>query len=377
MELTIEEIQNLIKEKKVKAISLDTSAIQSQSFAFESGLLKQLEKFQNSHIKLIISEVIINEVHTHMEEPIEKAKKCLDNALKEAKKHWELEDGTIKEINKKIYQEHQPTDIVTKRIDNFIRLTSLEIVKAQEYLIINDLLEKYFQSIPPFSIGKKKNEFPDAIALISLESWAKKNKTQVIVVSKDNDWKDFCKNSEHLIFIDDLSKTLELFQKHLEGICKKLQRKYDKGEMGDLTDEINRTFGQELYTFDIYVEADSPYSYEEEIVDLDYKEFKFQAIQEPNIIFRPINYDGKTLVVQASLLATIDIECNFVFSTYDEGEFGVGANNLKRETNLGVDILITLFSKSGKFSDDIKIYEVEFITKQFTIDFGFIQPDMS
>jgi PIN domain len=79
--------------------------------------------------------------------------------------------------------------------------------------MISDLIQKYFQAKPPFSeTGKKKNEFPDAIALMSLETWANKNQTKIIVVTSDNDWKNFCKSSERLLAIDDFAGALGLFQ---------------------------------------------------------------------------------------------------------------------------------------------------------------------
>jgi hypothetical protein len=43
---------------------------------------------------------------------------------------------------------------------------------------------------------RKKSEFPDALALLSLERWATQNKSLVLLVSADGDWKKLVEQSE-------------------------------------------------------------------------------------------------------------------------------------------------------------------------------------
>ena len=72
---------------------------------------------------------------------------------------------------------------MSERFHQFAEVTSLEIVEANNHVMVGDLIQKHFKAKPPFSeTGKKKNEFPDAIALMSLETWANKNQTNIIVV---------------------------------------------------------------------------------------------------------------------------------------------------------------------------------------------------
>jgi hypothetical protein len=388
MESSIEEIQNLICFNKIKAISLDTSTIQARGFNFESGMLKQLEQFlQKSDTELVISDVVKGEVQAHMEKPIKDAKQDIDKALKQAEKHWGIKGETIKKIEQIIYQDRQPKDMALERIDKFIEVTDSEVVEAEDNLNISDLLDKYFQSTPPFAtIGKKKNEFPDAIALMSLESWARENETKILVVSKDNDWKSFCKNSDNLICINDLPKALELFQQKLNNtdyISKKIQDKYYKGELSNLISEINRAFEEEIYEFDIDLEVSSSYMYEEELASLSVQEFKFKAVDKPDVIFTVINYDDKenSLVVEASLSATIIVEYYFSFSVWDsidKEDICIGASNVKEDMEFETEILITLFSESGEFNNDndIEVEEIEFLTKKLAIDLGDVAPDM-
>lgn len=186
MELSHEEIRILIEANEVEAISLDTSTIQAQHFKFESGMLKQLEQFiQKSDIELVISDVVKGEIQVHIEKSIIEAKEKIDGALKQAKTHWKVGDDGVKEVERIIYQERQPKDMALKKINKFLELTDSEVIEAEDNLNISDLLEKYFKSTPPFATtGKKKNEFPDAIAFPSGFATISKNEDIVTSQSK-------------------------------------------------------------------------------------------------------------------------------------------------------------------------------------------------
>lgn len=59
-----------------------------------------------------------------------------------------------------------------------------------EYPVIDSeqIFKKYFEGTFPINTGEKKHEFPDAIALLSVEAWCSKNKTECIIFSKDKDF---------------------------------------------------------------------------------------------------------------------------------------------------------------------------------------------
>ncbi|WP_313890553.1 PIN domain-containing protein [Aetokthonos hydrillicola] len=270
--------------------------------------MKQLEQFSEGQTKVILSEIVKNELLVHLEKKAENTHAEIDKALRNAKNYWLLEDNTIDSIKFSIFQDKKPTLIAAERLEKFIEITSLEIVDAQNHIAVSQLLEKYFQAKPPFAeTGEKKNEFPDAIALMSLEVWAKKNTTKVLVISKDKGWEQYCNDCENLIFFNDLSNAFELFQLQIKpyDICKRLSQKYASGQLGFVTNEINSALNNGIYNFNIYVEAESAYQYEDEITDINYEKFEFKIIKEPNIIFRPIKFETDTLVVEVDLLSAV------------------------------------------------------------------------
>jgi PIN domain len=70
---------------------------------------------------------------------------------------------------------------------SFIDAVAPVMVGVQNVVEPTDLLRRYFAADPPFG-GKetKKHEFPDAMALISLEAWARAARTMMLVISRDS-----------------------------------------------------------------------------------------------------------------------------------------------------------------------------------------------
>lgn len=377
--MEFDKIKELIQNQEIQAITIDTSIFENEGLKLESGLLKQLEQFSDTSIKIIISEVVKNELLIHLEQKAKSTYIDIEKGLKAAQMYCQLE-GNIDFIKESIFKGRKPREIACVRLENFIEITSLEIIKVQGYVKVSELLDKYFKNAPPFAdTGKKKSEFPDAMALMSFESWAKKYMKKVLVISKDDDWKQYCNHSKNLVFIDNLSKCFELFQEAKPyDICRQLSEKYYRGELDFIKDAITSILEDKIYDLDIYIEANSSYQYEDEITDITHEKVEFKIIKKPNIIFRPINFDNDTLVVEAELSVDISIECNFYFTTWDsidKEDIGIGSNTIEKEANLDVTVLVTLIDESGKFDEDIEVYELEITTKKITIDFDCIEPD--
>lgn len=379
--MELDELKNLVRAGEFGAITLDTSIFDAQGLRLESGLLKQLEQFQDSSTRLILSEVVKEETLSHLIEKAKDAQKDIGKSLKQAREHWRVEDRDIEKIKEIVFGEHEAQEVVFERFRQFSELTSLEIVEAQNHVLVGDLIQKYFKARPPFSeTGKKKNEFPDAIALMSLETWANKNQTKIIVVTADNDWKSFCKGSESLIAVDDFAGALGLFQlQDADDICKYLSEKYEKGELGNVKEAISSSLEYQMSDLEIYPEVTSSYMYEQDSTEVTLNGFEFKLFEPPNLIFRPVNFDDDSLVVESRLSVDVNIECSFSFSVYDsidKDEVPLGSGSANIQTNLDVDILVSFVGSLDKIGAEVEVDDVEIEIKTFdSVDFGEIEPD--
>lgn len=379
--MELDELKNLVRAGQFGAITLDTSIFDAQGLRLESGLLKQLEQFQDSSTRLILSEVVKEEILSHLTEKARDAQKELEKSLKHAKDYWCVEDRDVEDIKKIVFDGREAQEIASKRFSQFVEVTSLEIVEVQNHVMVGDLIQKYFKAKPPFSeTGKKKNEFPDAIALMSLETWANKNQTKIIVITSDSDWKNFCKSSESLTAIDDFAGALGLFQlQDADDICKYLSERYEKGELKNVKKAICDSLEAQMSNLEIYPEASSAYIYEQESTEVILNGFEFKLFEPHNLIFRPVNLDDDSLVVESKLSVDVYIECMFSFSVYDsvdKDEVPMGSGSANIQTNLDVDILVSFIGSLDKIGAEVEVADVEIeVTRFDMIDFGEIEPD--
>lgn len=383
--MELDEVQNLVRAGEFGAITLDTSIFDAQGLRLESGLLRQLEQFQDSSTRLILSEVVKQETLSHLIEKVKDAQKEIEKSLKQAREHWRVEDQDIKKIKAVIFGEHEAQEVALERFRQFEELTSLEIVEAQDYVLIGGLIQKYFNAEPPFSkTGKKKNEFPDAIALMSLETWANEEQTKIIVVTADNDWKSFCKGSERLIAVDDFAGALGLFQlQNADDICKYLSEKYERGELDNVKEAISSALEYHMSSLEIYPEAASSFRYEYDSAEIILSGFEFKLFESPNSIFRPVNFDDEILVVESKLSVDVNIEGSFSFYVYDsidKDDVPLGSGSANIQTNLDVDILVSFIGNFlgnlDKFGANVEVDDVEIeIKKLDAFYFGEIEPD--
>ncbi len=383
--MELDELKNLVRTGEFGAITLDTSIFDAQGLRLESGLLKQLEQFQDSSTRLILSEIVKEETLSHLVEKARDAQRAIEKSLKQVKEHWRIEDQAIEEIKEIVFGGREAQEVVFERFNQFEELTSLEIVEAQNHVMVGDLIQKYFKARPPFSeTGKKKNEFPDAIALMSLETWANKNQTNIIVVTSDNDWKSFCKSSERLIAIDDFAGVLGLFQRqNADDICKHLSQKYEKDELENVKEAISDALEYQMSDLEIYPEAASSYRYEHDSTEVILNGFEFKSFESPNLIFRPVNFDDESLVVESRLSVDVNIEGSFSFYVYDsidKDDVPLGSGSANIQANLDVDILISFVGvfvgSLDEIVAEIEVDDVEIEVKKLDpVDFGEIEPD--
>ena len=141
------------------AITIDTSIFEQQGLNLESGLLKTLDQFNGKPSSLILSEIVTREVSSHLEKKTSEARGQVQKALRASKMHLTLDEDKINKAAKLLIPNKDDKEAAKARLEVFINNTGTEIVLASGYVELDDLIRKYFQSLPPFAeSGKKKNE---------------------------------------------------------------------------------------------------------------------------------------------------------------------------------------------------------------------------
>lgn len=187
---------------------IDTSYYIDQKLKLDNGDFKLLKKYINKNVaKLYSSKIIEKELSVNIKNKLQDAKTSLDNARNKTYVYENIYNSiTFPNIQ----------DIHDQVMLNYSNLTPIclnNLVDADK------VMDNFFNRKPPFST-KKKYEFPDAFILEAILEEANKIIEPFYVIAKDNDWKNFCNDSNGKL----------IYFSHLGGFfneCTKLQAQYN------------------------------------------------------------------------------------------------------------------------------------------------------
>jgi hypothetical protein len=162
-------------------IVLDTSYLESIQYNFESAILKRADVY--------ISEIVDREIRHHLKKSSIDISKGIKNLP--AKVRNVLVKEEFLDLNK---LEESVVNIRMNQYKLFLEGPNIKIIKNNQECCI-EMFERYFAQQPPFSSGKKKDEFPDAMALLSVTKYFKEHKIDygsVLIATGDKDWQEYC-----------------------------------------------------------------------------------------------------------------------------------------------------------------------------------------
>ncbi len=205
----INELRSIIKNDSY-AITFDTCSFKELKYAFSFSPLRKMNIFKEMGLKVVMSEVVINEVKFHLQNEFNDYATKINASFK----------GIVKSTNKRQDEFSDFFDYIKSCknetfniVDNFINNIATDIVKINDFKSLDDVFKMYFSNIPPFGTSKeRKNEFPDAIAIKSIEQWGKSNSKKIIAVTSDKGWVEFCEKSSTVYVVKNIIELLNLYE---------------------------------------------------------------------------------------------------------------------------------------------------------------------
>jgi len=356
------------------AITFDTQTVESNSFHFDGGLLSQLKQFKDGPVRVVVSEIVVREIFKHLVEKTRAARDAAAAAHKKAVDH-----GLAPQDVPFVAETVDIRDVVRARLGKFLREIGAEVILSSN-VPMSDLVEAYFQPAPPFSAaGKNKAEFPDAIALLSLQHWANASNLKVLAVSNDRGWKAYADLHEWIELREELGGALSVLQKHEEeasAVVQELLKSIENSSAPELVAKFKAMLQDELSSYDVYGEADSAYSLDSDDVELQLTEFKFVGDDE-EYAFAVVQSGPHVLVAEVELEVSVKAETTFYMSVYDSVDKDytpVGSAAARTEEDeLAFKGLVT-FEREGN-SGTIHLSKLELVDGPSSITFGFVEPD--
>lgn len=377
MKMTPEEINEAIVSGRIRALSLDTSTIDRKGRRLESGLLLQLGQFRGAASTLVLSDIVEQETVSHLTKDAADARAELIKGLKSVRDSWTIPEARVTEIQQELVGAAEPAEIARNRWQAFSDRCGLETASTTEFCAAGDLQQRYFEVKPPFEDrADKKKEFPDAMALLSLEGWAKKNGTMILAVTSDKGWVAFCNDSEHLVAVEDLGDALASFHRHDPGhLLPNVARSIaDGGDEFGIRRAIFEAVSDAADVITFEVEADSGLGFEEEYVEVEIKGVTI-PLDDPDHVVEAVDRDEDYLVIRVVADVTADVIGHFSFTKWDSvdrEDIPFGSGSASTEEKFSVEVLVTL---TGNTHTGFEIDRVEVLPFRGYANLGEIEPD--
>ena len=187
---------------------LDTNVFDSMNYNFNNGSLKYLEEYiSQGKIELWIHSVTVRETKSHIKNKLSdyvhyiKENRAFKNLLRTDKKYSD------------IFERVEKDDVIEDGIrvfEEYLARTNARILNASS-VNIDDILNDYFEQIPPFS-SSKKSEFPDAIMISSIRSELS-SVDELHIVASDDDWRKSFEKERKVTIYKTIKEFLNYYNK--------------------------------------------------------------------------------------------------------------------------------------------------------------------
>lgn len=357
------------------AISIDNNVLKATGYSFDRGLLKELEQFKTSAVKIVQTDVVHNEAIKHMGIEIIKAKNLISDALCSARHQLKIDAEKIKAVELLLSMEDEASEIADKRLKNYYAKIGAEVIESSKYIDIKKLMKMYFETQAPFELKeKKKNEFPDAVALLSLENWAEENGLNVLAVSNDKGWMNYCKTSKRIRAVSNLSAALEMLQpkdKVIE-IVNYVRAKDDVfASIGQrIADSLDGANIDIEFIPSIYCEYDDIYA--------EYISHQLETDESGLVVINVVHIEERSIAIEINATVACEVHANFSFSVHDSIDrdyVGVGSSSRSISTSYKTDILIKLGGDFSKNFENVEVVNIDILETIHWADFGYVEPD--
>ncbi len=363
------------------SITIDNATYKCEGYRFYEGLLAQMRQFKESPVKVLQTDIVHNEAINHIGQEISKTRSSIEQALRSANKQLKIKSEVIENARALLSVDGSEAEIAEARLEKYYEFIGAEKIDSGRYADLSRLMEMYFATEAPFESGKdKKNEFPDAIALLALEGWAEENEINIIAVSQDKGWKNFSEGSDRITLVSSLAEALEKFQPHNKVVSIISHIREDSLLDGEnhVLEEIEQAIINSVDGCDIWVEASSYMHFEWEDVSASYISHELDKDQDGLVKIRVVSINDEEIVLKVGATVEVEVEAGFDFSvrdSIDKDYVGMGGNVCTTTESYHTDILLSLTGDFSQDFDDIDVAEVEVLETIGRADFGEVEPD--
>ena len=250
------------------------------------------------------------------------------------------------------------------------------MIDEADFASIGEVMRRYEQGEPPFAeTGDKKHEFPDAVALSTLEGWAEEKDTRILAVAQDKDWQRYGAQSVRVVVVDDLADALAAMQRWTEVAdpSVRLAAQFAAGDAIGLRAAVLEAARHQVDQFSFDVEADSQFSVEEDDVETSVEDVSLDIPDATGATLDTVSHSEGQAVIRVCGTATVSVTVSFSFQKWDgvDREYmDMGTAELTETAEVEFAALVTVDTNEGLTIDDVEI-----LPTAHNLYFNDIEPD--
>jgi hypothetical protein len=363
------EIQALVDRGEIHAFTLDTSIFDQFGCNLGYKSLASLGQFKGTNIRVLLSAITLGEVQAHIAKEVSAAADKMRAAHNQYLKAVRSERDRTRTAQELGLVTDAPAHAAVQ-VAAFVSAIGAVEVPVEPGVSVAELTRLYFAAEPPFSARDgKKGEYPDAIALLSLEAWATANSAMVLAVSKDGDWHSYAEKSPRIICVRDLAGGLNFFNTESSVVAARLAALIRAGTAPLLSRAIKGEL--ERYIEDFEIEAQSDFMFDQDRESSEVTSWYLPERAPVDVVAS----DEETVTLSFEVAAEADFGAYFNFSVRDaiDGDYVTIGKCIARKTEtFSVRVVATVPKEEDK---DPEPFEVEVEGRRILVDFEYVGPD--
>jgi len=209
--MTRQQLIDAINGGRIAAVTIDTTVFDSKQKDFRRTDFRSISQIKTRNTPILITDAIASEMIAHLEVEATDTQRALKTALRNNNLRWFRQSPASEHTT--LFIDKDPAEFAKSEFDDFIKAVGAEVIKVADTPDgLAELFRRYFAVQTPFAKKEsRKQEFPDAAALLYLEEYTKAKGKLVICVAQDKAWKDFNAKSDHLVTVFPLTEALGIY----------------------------------------------------------------------------------------------------------------------------------------------------------------------
>lgn len=369
--LTTDQLQELVDEARLGAISVDTNVFHRFGYNLEAASLLALAQFPAHGITHLVTDIVSGEVRAHMVENEAKVAADLRAALRRYAKVRRRGPGESGQVAQILDLDDDLAASVTERWNRFVAATDATPIAADR-VEATELVNRYFGTVPPFEAkADKKEEFPDAIALLELEAHGEQTQRHVLAVTRDGGWALFAESARWVTVVEGLPAAIGLLHS-ADAITAERAVTLLANPIAGVRDDVDAAVGRFVDDLDPEIEAQS------------YMEFTADFTGATIVDIHPVEptsatvleSDADTVTLSFGMEVDVEVEADFSFYVHDSVDDDyLGMGSTSRTSRVTLTAPVTLRVPRGVAEEDGAVSVRIERLRSPVVEFGYVEPD--